>query len=362
MLANLAEDFQNQIRLAKCEDVPASPVADAAQGGAAPAPEDALHRLVGQSEPMLHMVRMIERVAPTDATVFIVGESGSGKELIACTIHEKSRRTQGPFLAVNCGAIPHNLIEAELFGYEKGSFTGATRQHHGYFERAEGGTLFLDEITEMPLEMQVRLLRVLETGRVTRVGGTDEFSVNVRILAATNRNPSEAVREGRLREDLLYRLSVFPIDVPPLRARSEDVQLLAERFLADLNAQYETQKTLSNSSRSFLREYSWPGNVRELKHAVQRAYILADAELVLDQAVAMQPAATDTAVRDKLEFDVGTSLAEMERQAIFATLRHCRGNKRRAAELLGCSLKTIYNRLSQYLATPDGWSQASQDA
>jgi DNA-binding NtrC family response regulator len=287
---------------------------------------------------------LIGRVAQTDATVLIVGESGSGKELVANTIHRMGARAKQPFVAVNCGAIPATLIEAELFGYEKGAFTGAAKTHRGYLERASGGTLFLDEITEMPLEMQVRLLRVLETGRFVRVGGDGEIRTNVRVLAATNRDALDAVRDGRLREDLMYRLAVFPIVLPPLRERDGDTELLAEHFLQNLNVEAGLSKRFSRAALTTIRAYHWPGNVRELKNAVHRAFIMAEEFVELDLSGLACPAVEGECLR----MPVGTSLAEMERQAIFATLDHCRGNKRRAAEMLGVSLKTLYNRLTAY--------------
>jgi DNA-binding NtrC family response regulator len=302
---------------------------------------------------MQDVYRMIEKVAPTEATVFITGESGCGKELVARTIHERSPRARGGFVAINCGAIPQNLIEAELFGHERGAFTGANRQHRGCFERAEGGTLFLDEITEMAPEMQVRLLRVLETGRFTRVGGDGEIRTNVRVLAATNRDALDAVRDGRLREDLMYRLAVFPIALPPLRERDGDTELLAEHFLQKLNVESGTSKRFSRAALTTIRAYHWPGNVRELKNAVHRAFIMAEELVELDLAGLACPPVEGECLR----MPVGTSLAEMERQAIFATLDHCRGNKRRAAEMLGVSLKTLYNRLTAYQA--DGARLAS---
>ncbi|HMA32579.1 MAG TPA: sigma-54 dependent transcriptional regulator [Casimicrobiaceae bacterium] len=303
-------------------------------------------RLYGSSSAMQEVYRMIERVAPTEATVFITGESGCGKELVARTIHERSSRARRPFMAINCGAIPANLIEAELFGHERGAFTGADRQHRGCFERAEGGTLFLDEITEMSMEMQSRLLRVLETGRYTRVGGDGEQGADVRVLAASNRDARDAVRDGCLREDLMYRLAVFPIALPPLRARDDDAEVLAAHFLHELNAQAGTSKVLSCASLATIRSHPWPGNVRELKNAVHRGFILADTSIELDAGSLAPPRVDDRFLR----FPVGTSLAEMERQAIYATLDHCRGNKRRAAEILGVSLKTLYNRLTAYHA------------
>src|SRR3984957_17726520 len=226
-------------------------------------PRAATGPILGLSAAMQEVFRLIDRVGPTEASVLLTGESGSGKELVAQSIHDRSQRSGGPFLAINCGAIPAGLIEAELFGYEKGSFTGAVRAHAGVFERADGGTLLLDEITEMPLDMQTRLLRVLETRKFYRVGASIEFLSDVRVVASTNRCPLQAVQNGQLREDLLYRLAVFPIDLPPLRSRGQDVDLLAEHFLADLNAHSGTQKRLSAASRMTLKQHAWPGNVRE---------------------------------------------------------------------------------------------------
>jgi DNA-binding NtrC family response regulator len=301
-------------------------------------------QLYGGSAAMRSVYAMIEKVAPTPATVFVVGESGSGKELVARTIHDRSERRRGPFIAINCGAIPANLIEAELFGHEKGAFTGASRQHRGCFERAAGGTLFLDEITEMAPEMQVRLLRVLETGRFVRVGGDGELNADVRIIAATNRDPQTAVREGRLREDLMYRLAVFPIHLPALSEREGDAELIAELFLSQLNERAGSSKRFSRAALSAIRDYGWPGNVRELKNAVQRAFIMAEDLVEMNLGQLAGPEVTGAC----LKFPVGTSLAEMEKQAIYATLDHCKGNKRRCAEILGVSLKTLYNRLAAY--------------
>jgi DNA-binding NtrC family response regulator len=306
--------------------------------------------IYGCSAPMQEVNRLIERVAPSNANVLIVGESGTGKELVANTIHRMSKGGGKPFIAINCGAVPANLIEAELFGHERGSFTGAVRTHKGCFERACGGTLFLDEVTEMAPELQAKLLRVLETGRFRRVGGDEEIEAKVRVISSTNRRPEKAVESGQLRSDLLYRLSVFPIELPPLRERGDDVELLADRFLAEFNAAEGTRKFLSSSSRQFLRIYSWPGNVRELKNVIQRAFILADHEVDIDRTigVAHAPRCADGARDDTVTFQVGTTLAECERDVIFTTLAHCKGNKTRAAGILGVSVKTLYNRLNAY--------------
>lgn len=235
---------------------------------------------VGQSAPMQQLYFEIERVAKTNVPVLIVGESGTGKELVALALHQQSARTDENFLPLNCGAISNQLIESELFGHEKGSFTGADKARQGFFELATTGTLFLDEITEMPAEMQVRLLRVLETGQYMRVGGTKVLTTEARIVAATNRDPKEAIEQEKLREDLFYRLNVFPIYVPPLRDRGDDIWLLALHFLEQMNIQQKTQKIFAGDTKERLLQHIWPGNVRELRNAVWRSYILAEGDEV----------------------------------------------------------------------------------
>jgi two-component system, NtrC family, response regulator AtoC len=302
--------------------------------------------ILGSSPPMQKLYDQLGRVSPTSATVLLQGESGTGKELAAQTIHDLSRRKKAPFLPLNCGAVSPQLIESELFGHEKGSFTGADRQHKGYFERANGGTLFLDEITEMPQELQVKLLRVLETGTFTRVGTTQQISADVRLIAATNRSPDAAVADGKLREDLFHRLNVFPISMPPLRDRTADIELLAQHFLDQLNKQEGTSKAFAPAAIAGLYAHSWPGNVRELKNYVQRAFILADEIIDADLAPTVV-AAPDTA--PILTVRVGSTLDDVGRRLIEATLAECR-SKRKAADMLGISLKTLYNRLAAYKA------------
>ena len=305
--------------------------------------------ILGSSPAMQKLYDHLAKVAPTSATVLLVGESGTGKELAAQTIHELSRRRKRPFLAVNCGAISPQLIESELFGHEKGAFTGAERQHQGFFERAHGGTLFLDEISEMNAEMQTKLLRVLETGQFMRVGTNTLISTDVRVIAATNRRPDAAVAEGRLREDLYHRLNVFPIHMPPLRERGSDIELLAQHFLDTLNRQERSRKVLSPEAIAALYTHHWPGNVRELKNRIQRAFILADKVIGAAPPATAPPAqAVAVEVNELLTVRIGTSLEEVDRRVIEATLAECGNAKRKAADVLGISLKTLYNKLAEY--------------
>jgi DNA-binding NtrC family response regulator len=301
--------------------------------------------LIGASPPMQKVYDLIGRVARTDASVLITGETGTGKEVVAQTIHALSRRAKQAFVPVDCGAVSANLIETELFGHERGSFTGAERLHKGYFERAHRGTLFLDEVTEMPVELQVKLLRVLETSAVTRVGGSQSVKVDVRIVAATNRRLEEAVTAGKLREDLLYRLNVFPIPLPPLRERGDDIERLAEYFLGELNAAEGTVKQLTPAGRERLRRYSWPGNLRELKNVLQRGFILAEEGQGVDPIPA--PVVTEVS-SSSLLMTVGTPMAEAERRLILAALDKFEGDKKKVAAALHISLNTLYSRLSTY--------------
>lgn len=309
-----------------------------------------LGKIVGTSPIMRGLFDRITRVAPTDVSVLITGESGTGKELVAETIHSLSGRAGEPFIAVNCGAIPATLVEAELFGYERGSFTGAIRSQAGYFERAGHGTLFLDETAEMPLDMQVKLLRALESRKICRVGGDREIPLHARIIAATNLSLSDAVANNKLRPDLVYRLAVFHIELPSLRQRADDVDLLARYFLARLNTGAGVQKRLSEDSLHYLRDYSWPGNVRELYNTVQRAFILSDEELDLRSGAAYGPCIESEPQTTGVRFTPGMSLSEVERVVITETLSNCAGNKTRTAAVLGISLKTLYNKLNEYRA------------
>ncbi len=310
--------------------------------------------LLGSSPAMQRVYRLISRVSPTEATVLVTGESGTGKDLAAQTIHRLSRRHKRDFLPLNCGAISPTLIESELFGHEKGSFTGAQKRHRGYFERADGGTLFLDEITEMPLELQVKLLRVLETGEIMRIGGDRSVETDVRVITATNTEPDAAVRKGKLREDLLYRLQVFPIHLPPLRHRGRDLEHLADHFLQVLNKGEDTDKVFTAEAFDKLRDHDWPGNVRELKNVVHRAFIMADDEIGPDEIPLDTSGAGTVSDGSVVRIPVGSSIADAEKRIILATLEEYDGNKKRSAEVLGISLKTLYNRLNSYKEEDEG--------
>ena len=308
--------------------------------------------LVGRSPAMQNLYRLITAVASSDAPVILEGESGTGKDVVARTIHENSQRRYAPFEPVNCGAITPSLTESELFGHERGSFTGADRRHRGCFERANHGTIFLDEITEMPPEAQVKLLRVLENGEFTRVGGESGLSADVRVVAATNRSVDEAVSEGRLREDLYYRLKVFHVHLPPLRERTEDIDLLVSRFLDDFRPPAHGARRFDEEALKVLRRYDWPGNVRELRNVTERAVILSEGDRVTLEAIPGDvrcPKPRDVA-RVRKSVPVGLPMAEVERRMILGTLAHCQGSKPQAAKMLGISLKTLYNRLRQYRA------------
>jgi DNA-binding NtrC family response regulator len=302
-------------------------------------------RIVGEHETMRAVYEQIERVACTDVPVLILGETGTGKELVAEAIHRASGRA-GAFVPLNCGTLSGELAASELFGHEKGSFTGAVRRHVGAFERAAGGTLFLDELAEMPIALQPHFLRVVETGRVQPVGGERELEVKARIIAATNREPEQAIADKALRQDLYFRLSVMPIRMPPLRDRISDLPLLVSHFLTELRAD-GAERRFSDEALQRMRAYQWPGNVRELRHVVQRALVMADAdgkELTLpsqlDSPVPGAPSAHG--------LEPGRSIRDVERELIELTLAHFGGDKKAAAETLGISLNTLYNRLNAY--------------
>ncbi len=298
----------------------------------------------GRSRSIQTLLMKVSRVAATRISVLIVGESGAGKDIVARLLHDLSPRRRGPFVPVNCGAIPPDIAESQLFGHEKGSFTGAIAQHVGMFEAARGGTLFLDEIAEMPAELQVKLLRTLESNTIVRVGGHEPIPLDVRIVAATHHDPVEAVRSGRLREDLFYRIAPVALHVPALRQREDDVDDIALQIVERLNARHRTRKRLSMQAMKALRAYSWPGNVRELRNALERAFILADEQIDLQLPRRLLP--RDDVRHNAMTLHFGTTLAHTQQRFIVASLRHFNGDKPRTAKALGISLKTLYNRLA----------------
>jgi transcriptional regulator with PAS, ATPase and Fis domain len=309
--------------------------------------------MVGSSRAMQEIFRLVEMVAPSTASVLITGESGTGKEMVARTIHDLSPRKNKPFVAINCSAIPETLIESEIFGHEKGAFTGALERRAGCFELAEEGTLLLDEIGEMPIATQAKLLRVLEDRKLRRLGSKAETPVDVRVLAATNKVPEEAVSKGQLRNDLYYRLNVFNIHLPGLREHKEDVPQLVEALLADMNAKHGREvASVSDVVLQLFNNYLWPGNVRELRNTLERAVIVCEGSLIEPRHLPPNfgsgglkvPASDGEGIR----LEVGTTVEEAERILILKTLAATNNNKTRAAEILGISLKTLHNKLKEY--------------
>jgi DNA-binding NtrC family response regulator len=318
--------------------------------------EGVLADLTGASRPMQQIFSLIRQVAPTAATVLITGESGTGKELAARAVHSLSPRRDGPFVAINCAAMPETLIESELFGHEKGAFTGAVERRRGCFELAHGGTLLLDEIGEMPVSTQAKLLRVLEDRRVRRLGASREVDVDTRVLASTNRQLEAEVRAGRFREDLFFRLNVFEVPLPPLRDRLDDIPLLAEAMLRDLNTRHQARvSSIDPEALDLLAKHRWPGNVRELRNAIERAVILAfEGPIRVSHLAGISSAAIPTAPSPdgtSITLAAGVTVDEAERALIEITLRHTGGNRTRAAALLGISQKTLFNKLRDYSAT-----------
>ncbi|SRR5579875_651450 len=304
--------------------------------------------MIGQSLAMRRVMSLIEQVAPSSASVIIIGESGTGKELVARTIHELSPRRNGPYVAINCAAMPETLMESELFGHERGAFTGADRRREGCFELANGGSLLLDEIGEMKPELQAKLLRVLEESKLRRLGGSTEVAVDVRVMAATNRNLDASIKEGRFREDLYYRLNVFAIELPALCERADDIPALVDHFLRELKQPEGKNITgVDAECLEVLKSYRWPGNVRQLRNVIERALIVSRGPLI---TVADLPPEMkrSTGSSSSFELRLGISLDEAERELIMRTIEYTGGNKSRAAEVLGISLKTLYNRLERY--------------
>ena len=315
-----------------------------------------LAELVGRSAPMQEVFSLIRQVSPSKAAVLISGESGTGKELVARAIHSLSPRAGGPFVAINCAAMPETLMESELFGHEKGAFTGALERRAGCFELSQNGTLLLDEIGDMPIATQAKLLRVLEDSRVRRLGGKGELLVDVRVIAATNKVLAEALKKNELREDLYYRLNVFHINLPPLRERLDDLPLLCDALLRDLNKKHGTKivEIASEVTEQF-RRHHWPGNVRELRNTLERAVILTgEGTIGMDHlptnfnSVAAVTRANDDRDPTTVRLRVGTTISEAEKVLIQRTLLHTKNNKTRAAEILGISLKTLHNKLKEY--------------
>ncbi len=305
--------------------------------------------IIGRSKPMVKLMETVARVAPSDATVVITGESGAGKELVAGAIHYNSRRREGPFIKINCGALTDTLLASELFGHEKGAFTGADRRKEGTFRQADGGSLFLDEVSDMSPAMQVKLLRVLQEREIVRVGGATPIPVDVRIIAATNRDPRQEVEDGRLREDLYFRLNVVQINLPTLRERAEDIPLLAQRFLEDFAARnHRTIHGFTPRAVNRLMKYSWPGNVRELMNVVERAVVMARTGYITEEDLSLpQPS------HDDRSYSVSTEpLEDLERKAVLSTLESAGGNKSEAARRLGITRRTLHKKLKKYGAMP----------
>ena len=305
-------------------------------------------QMVGESEPMQRVYSLVEMVADSDVTVLLTGESGTGKELISRAIHHKSPRADGPFITMNCGALPDNLFESELFGYEKGAFTGAMATKMGRFELADGGTLLLDEVGELSLKSQVDFLRVLETKEFRRLGGTKLLKVDTRIIAATNRNLEEAVKQGDFREDLYYRLNVVPIRLPPLRDRADDIPLLVDRFLAECSAQHHREpKDVSREAMRLLRLYGWPGNIRQLRNLMERLVVTVKDSMIQPEHL---PEEIQAGKEDAhtMVVTLGTSLDQLEREVIQRTLTEITNHREKAAKLLGISLRTLQYKIKEY--------------
>jgi len=311
-----------------------------------------LGELVGVSRPMQEVMRIVEMAAPSSASVLITGETGSGKEIVARTVHKLSPRANGPFVAINCSAIPESLMESEIFGHERGAFTGAAERRIGCFELADGGTLLLDEIGEMPAPTQAKLLRVLEDRKVRRLGSKSETPVDVRVLAATNKDPEQAVASGHMRQDLFFRLNVFHINLPSLRDHKDDIPLLVEHILRDINAKHGKQvRGIGSEVLDIFMSHTWPGNIRELRNVLERAVIMCERDLITRANLPGEfgkTSAKGPSDLSSIKFPIGTTVDAMERELILQTLNATGNNKTRAAELLAISLKTLHNKLKEY--------------
>src|SRR6266540_462963 len=312
--------------------------------------------ILGASPPMQEIYRLIELAGASSAPVLLTGETGTGKELVARTIHQMSERGKGPFVAVNCSAIPETLMESELFGHEKGAFTGAHERKAGFFELADGGTIFLDEITEMSPALQVKYLRILQDGLVRRIGGKNEIKVDVRIIAATNRDAAQAVKDKVLREDLYYRINVLAIALPPLRRRVEDIPLLVESFIGEFNGKYDRQvKSMDETAMMRLRDHAWPGNVRELRNIIERAVVGCSEELITPTFLPLGIAPAERRDQgDSVLLPLGTTLEQGERELILRTLESVKNNKTRAAVILGTTPKTLHNKTRRWRLGKEG--------
>jgi transcriptional regulator with PAS, ATPase and Fis domain len=301
---------------------------------------------------MQQVMRIVEMAAPSSASVLITGETGSGKEIVARTIHKLSPRSTGPFVAINCSAIPETLMESEIFGHERGAFTGAAERRVGCFELADSGTLLLDEIGEMPAPTQAKLLRVLEDRKVRRLGSKTETPVDVRVVAATNKDPEQAVSNGQLRQDLYFRLNVFHIHLPPLREHKEDISLLTEHILRDVNAKHGKHvRGIGSEVLDIFMSHTWPGNIRELRNVIERAAIMCEKDMITRSCLPDEfgrSAAKAPSDLSAIKFPIGTTVDAMERELILQTLGATGNNKTRASELLGISLKTLHNKLKEY--------------
>ncbi|MFW6044835.1 MAG: sigma-54 interaction domain-containing protein [Planctomycetota bacterium] len=305
--------------------------------------------IVGRSQPMREVYRQIRQAAGTDIPVLLIGETGTGKELVARSIHRRSQRSDGPFSAVNLGALPQDLVASELFGHVRGAFTGATEEREGQFERAHDGTIFLDEIASIPEKVQVSLLRLLERKQFQRLGGQETIRTNARLVAASNADLKDAVEEGEFREDLYYRLDVFRITLPPLRERPDDIPLLIEEFLKRYNNQFDKNvRGISPECVALLEERDWPGNVRELKNAIQRAVLVCEDDVLTRDNLPPRFRKEDENNNPSVSFKVGTPMEEIEREMIIRTLEYTRNNRSKAARLLDISRKTLYNKMDKY--------------